>query len=167
MSRFSLNCSDFSSCPNPGHRPLTIYFNRLLRLMKRAPKAIETKFCIRRIEDWVHPDCKLVLVGESGHPQIVGTIISISTSSLSNVCYSRHQLIPALFPSKMLQSSAHFSLDSAHVIRYRHSFMLTRSFDLSAAGTYNNLRARIATLSCYLMVRCKRSATGQCARLLN
>ncbi|KAL5483575.1 hypothetical protein ACEPAI_8807 [Sanghuangporus weigelae] len=42
----------------------------LLELTRRAKNAVETKFVKRKIEDWIHPDCKLVLVGESGHPQI-------------------------------------------------------------------------------------------------
>ncbi|KAI5118375.1 hypothetical protein M0805_008703 [Coniferiporia weirii] len=42
----------------------------LLELTHRAKTAVETKFVKRRIDDWVHPDAKLVLLGESAHPQI-------------------------------------------------------------------------------------------------
>lgn len=52
--------------------------DRLLKLCQRATHAVETKFVIRQIEDWVHPSAKVVLLGESAHPQIVSdTIVQI------------------------------------------------------------------------------------------
>lgn len=55
---------------------LYIALCRLLELLKRCKTATETKFVKRRIEDWVHPDAKLALVGESAHPQIVRSYFS-------------------------------------------------------------------------------------------
>ncbi|EJD07850.1 FAD/NAD-binding domain-containing protein [Fomitiporia mediterranea MF3/22] len=42
----------------------------LLELTRRAEHAVETKFVKRKINEWVHPKSKLVLLGESAHPQI-------------------------------------------------------------------------------------------------
>ena len=45
----------------------------LLELSRRSKTAVETKFVKRKIEDWIHPNSKIVLLGESAHPQIVSS----------------------------------------------------------------------------------------------
>ncbi len=47
-----------------------------MTLTRRATSAIETKFVIRKIENWIHPEGKLFLLGESAHPQIVSILVS-------------------------------------------------------------------------------------------
>ena len=52
---------------------LNLRMDSLLELSRRSKTAVETKFVKRKIEDWIHPNSKIVLLGESAHPQIVSS----------------------------------------------------------------------------------------------